>query len=44
VLIAHNGTPLLEAGYGFADRQAGTPTTPQRTFCIALIATLRRRA
>jgi len=40
VLVAHHGTPLLDAGYGLADRQAGTPNTPQTKFCIASIGKL----
>ncbi len=39
-LVARNGTPLLDAGYGMADRQAGIPNTPQTKFCIASIGKL----
>ena len=39
-LVARDGKPLLEAGYGMADRKAGIPDTPQTTFCIASIGKL----
>ena len=29
VLVAHNGEPLLQAGFGMADRKAAIPITPQ---------------
>lgn len=34
VLVTQDGRPLLEAGYGMADRDAGEPNTPQTAFCI----------
>lgn len=40
VLVAHNGAPLLDAGYGFANRDAETSNTPQTKFCIASIGKL----
>jgi CubicO group peptidase (beta-lactamase class C family) len=40
VLVADNGTPVLDAGYGRADRQAGIANTPQTEFCIASIGKL----
>lgn len=40
VLVARDGKPLLQAGYGLADRQARVPNTPQTKFCIASIGKL----
>jgi len=40
VLVAPDGTPLLDAGYGLADRQVETPNTPDTKFCIASIGKL----
>jgi CubicO group peptidase (beta-lactamase class C family) len=38
--VARNGTVLLDAGYGLADRSAGIRNTPQTRFCIASIGKL----
>lgn len=35
VLVAEDGKPLLEQGYGMADRERGVANTAQTTFCIA---------
>jgi CubicO group peptidase (beta-lactamase class C family) len=32
VLVALNGTPILRAGYGLADRDKPAPITPQTKF------------
>jgi CubicO group peptidase (beta-lactamase class C family) len=40
VLAAKDGTPVLSAGYGFADRATHTPDTAQTKFCIASIGKL----
>lgn len=40
VLIARDGKPLLEGGYGWADRAAGVRNTSQATFCVASIGKL----
>jgi CubicO group peptidase (beta-lactamase class C family) len=34
VLVTRDGRPLLEAGYGMADRAAGEANTPDTLFCI----------
>jgi CubicO group peptidase (beta-lactamase class C family) len=39
-LVARYGEPLLEAGYGLADRNARIRNTPQTKFCIASIGKL----
>jgi CubicO group peptidase (beta-lactamase class C family) len=40
VLAAKDGTPVLDAGYGMADREEGTADTPQTKFCVASIGKL----
>ena len=35
MLVAHNGEILLEDAWGLADREAGTPNTPDTKFRIA---------
>lgn len=40
VLVAHQGGPVLDAGYGFADRATRTANTPGTRFCIASIGKL----
>jgi len=39
-LVAEGGKPILDAGYGLADRTAGIPNTPQTKFGIASIGKL----
>jgi CubicO group peptidase (beta-lactamase class C family) len=40
VLAAKDGTPVLDAGYGMADREKGIANTPQTKFTIASIGKL----
>jgi len=40
VLVARDGDPVLDAGYGLADRATGTANTPATRFCIASIGKL----
>lgn len=40
VLAARDGKPVLEAGYGMANRATRDPDTPATTFCIASIGKL----
>jgi CubicO group peptidase (beta-lactamase class C family) len=40
VLAAHDGTPVLDAGYGMADRATHSANTPATTFCVASIGKL----
>jgi CubicO group peptidase (beta-lactamase class C family) len=40
VLVARDGDALLDAGYGYADRAAGTANSPGTPFCIASIGKL----
>jgi CubicO group peptidase (beta-lactamase class C family) len=40
VLAAKDGTPVLDAGYGMADREKGIADTPQTKFTIASIGKL----
>jgi CubicO group peptidase (beta-lactamase class C family) len=40
VLVAHNGSPILAAGYGMADRAGAIANTPQTKFRIASIGKL----
>jgi len=40
VLVARDGVPVLDAGYGPADRATGAADTPQTRFCIASIGKL----
>jgi CubicO group peptidase (beta-lactamase class C family) len=40
VLAAKDGTPVLDAGYGMADREEGIADTPQTKFCVASIGKL----
>lgn len=40
VLAAKDGTPVLDAGYGMADREEGITDTPQTRFTIASIGKL----
>ncbi len=37
VLVARDGTPILEKGYGFASRELGVMNTPQTRFLIASV-------
>ena len=37
ILLAKDGTVLLSRGYGLADREAGTPVTPETVFDIGSI-------
>jgi CubicO group peptidase (beta-lactamase class C family) len=40
VLAAKDGTPVLDAGYGMADREEDIADTPQTKFCVASIGKL----
>jgi CubicO group peptidase (beta-lactamase class C family) len=40
VLVARNGDPVLDAGYGYADRATRAADTPGTRFCIASIGKL----
>jgi D-alanyl-D-alanine carboxypeptidase len=43
VLVARNGTPVLRAGYGLADRDNGAPVTPETKFNLGSIDKLITR-
>lgn len=43
VLVAHNGRPVLRAGYGLADRAKGAPVTPETKFNLGSIDKLITR-
>jgi len=40
ILAAKDGTPVLDAGYGMADREEGIADTPLTKFCVASIGKL----
>jgi CubicO group peptidase (beta-lactamase class C family) len=40
VLMAKNGTPILEQGYGFANSQKNVPNTANTIYCIASVGKL----
>jgi CubicO group peptidase (beta-lactamase class C family) len=43
VLVAHNGVPVLRAGYGLADRDKRAPVTPETKFNLGSIDKLITR-